>query len=247
MIKAFVFDAYGTLYDVHSIVTVAEDAYPGHGEIITQIWRLKQLEYSWLRSLMDHYRDFRSVTEESLAYTLGILGLPYGAASLERLTEAYHHLTPYPEAAESLAALKGYRRAIVSNGTQNMLDALVRNTGLSDHLEAVLSVDDVRAFKPNPRAYTVVGQRLGVTPEEVVFVTSNGFDVAGARAFGFHVARVERVTPEALRQELAREGPIGVATLYRALRSQNETLGFAPSIQISSLLELPGVVSTIRS
>lgn len=246
-IKAFVFDAYGTLYDVHSIHAVAEDAYRGRGEVITQIWRLKQLEYSWLRSLMDRYQDFRAITRESLAYTLDVLGLRYDAAVLDRLTEAYQHLTPYPEAAESLAALKGYQRAILSNGTQDMLDALVRNTGLAAHLDAVLSVDDVKAFKPNPRAYTVVGQRLGVAPEEVVFVTSNGFDVAGARAFGFHVARVERVSPEALGRELDRDGPIGVTTLYKALRSQNENLGLAPSVRISSLIELPSVVTALRN
>jgi 2-haloacid dehalogenase len=244
-IKAVVFDAYGTLYDVQSVAGATEAAFPGHGEYITQVWRLKQLEYSWLRSLMGCYEDFRVVTRESLEYTLGTIGLQADSALLDRIVDAYDMLTPYPEAAEALGGLARYRLAILSNGSQEMLDALVRNSGLGAYLEAVISVDAKRVYKPDPRAYELVQERLGVRPEEVVFVSSNGFDVAGAGRFGFKVARIERVTPAALRAELGGGGLIGPAAMYRALRTQTEVLGFVPDAVVDSLLALPGLVSSL--
>ena len=245
-VKAFVFDAYGTLYDVQSISRVINAAFPGHGEYITQVWRLKQLEYSWLRSLMGRYEDFLIVSRESLDYTLGTLGLAAEEALIGRLVDAYDNLSPYPEAAEALAALKNYRRAILSNGSPGMLDALVRNTGLDSYLDAVISVDTNKVFKPDPRAYELVPARLNVRPEEVVFVSSNGFDVAGARSFGFKVARIERVTPAALRGELLSGENIGPAAIYRALRTQTETLGLPAHAVVDTLLELPGLVETFE-
>src|ERR1700679_2816101 len=104
-IEAVVFDAYGTLYDIQSVATVTEEAFPGYGDIITQIWRIKQLEYSWLRSLMRHYEDFSVITRESLAYTLRVLGLAYDAAAFERIVDKYLHLDLYPDATATLAAL----------------------------------------------------------------------------------------------------------------------------------------------
>jgi 2-haloacid dehalogenase len=243
-VKAIVFDAYGTLYDVQSVASVTDAAFPGHGEYITQVWRLKQLEYTWLRSLMGRYEDFRFVTGESLRYTLGTLGLTADQALFDRIVEAYNTLTPYPEAAEALAGLKAYRLAILSNGSPDMLDALVRNSGLDRSLDAVISVDAKRAYKPDPRAYELVQERLDVQPSEVVFVSSNGFDVAGAKSFGFKVARIERVTPAALRQELTSGASIGPAAMFRAQRMQIEALGFTPDAVVSSLLALPGVIST---
>jgi 2-haloacid dehalogenase len=241
-IKAVVFDAYGTLYDVQSVAAVTEAAFPGHGEYITQIWRLKQLEYSWLRSLMRDYADFRTVTRDSLSYTIGTLGLDAEPALIERVVAAYDSLSPYPEAAEALGRLAGYRRAILSNGSPDMLDALVRNTGLDRHLEAVISVDARKVYKPDPRAYELVQDRLGVSPDQVVFVSSNGFDVAGARRFGFKVARIERVAPALLRQDLTGGGAIGPATMFRALRTQTEVLGLAPGAVVDQLLALPDLV-----
>jgi 2-haloacid dehalogenase len=240
MIKAFVFDAYGTLYDVHSVTRVIEARFPAHSEAISQIWRLKQLEYSWLRSLMGRYEDFATVTRESLEYALATLGLSADAALFDRLIDAYDNLTPYPEAEQALATLSGYRRAILSNGSPAMLDALVRNTGFDRHLDAVISVDAKRVFKPHRGAYELVQEHLGVAPHEVVFVSSNGFDIAGARAFGFNVARVERLPPAALQAELT-SGPIGPAAMFRALRMQNETLGFPPHAVVDSLVALPGI------
>ena len=194
-VTTIVFDAYGTLYDVHSVASATEAAFPAHGDTITQVWRLKQLEYAWLRSMMGRYADFRTVTLESLRYTLDTLGLPADAALLDRIVDAYNELTPYPDATEALSQLSQYRRAILSNGSPAMLRALVRNSGLDRHLDAVISVDAKRAYKPDPRAYEPVPERLGIPPDEVLFISSNGFDVAGAKSFGFKVARIERVTP----------------------------------------------------
>lgn len=241
---AIVFDAYGTLYDVQSVARALAAEFPAHGDTITQIWRLKQLEYSWLRSMMGQYQDFRTVSRESLEYTLRTLGLSADASMMDRLLDAYDHLSPYPEAAEALAALKRCRLAILSNGSPAMLNALVRNTGLDRYLDAVISVDARKVFKPDPRAYELVRERLGVQPGNVVFVTSNGFDVAGAASFGFNVVRIERVTPAALQTELTGGTPIGAASMFKALRTQLETLGFAPKATIASLTALPGLIET---
>src|ERR671934_118782 len=126
-IKAVVFDAYGTLYDIQSVAAVTEEAFPGYGEIITQIWRIKQLEYSWLRSLMRRYEDFSVVTRDSLAYTLRCLGLQYDTGTFDRIIDKYLALDLYPDAVDSLAAMKDKKLAILSNGSPDMLNALVRN------------------------------------------------------------------------------------------------------------------------
>lgn len=239
--NVIVFDAYGTLYDVQSVSHAVERAFPAHADTITQIWRIKQLEYSWLRSMMGRYEDFRQVTQESLAYTLGVLGLDPDPTVIDTLVDAYDHLSPYPEAIQALTALKQYRLAILSNGSPAMLDALVHNSGLDGHLHAVISVDPKRAFKPDPRAYELIQERLGVRPSEVLFVTSNGFDVIGAKSFGFRVARIERVTPAALAVELT-GGNIGPAAMFRALRTQAEAVGYQPDAVVHSLLDLPGLL-----
>jgi 2-haloacid dehalogenase len=245
MIKAIVFDAYGTLYDTQSVAAATEAAFPGHGEYITQVWRLKQLEYSWLRSLMGRYEDFRTTTRDSLKYTLATLGLRPEPALLDRIVDAYNALSPYPEAKAALGRLANYRLAILSNGSPDMLDALVRNSGLDGTLEAVISVDARKVYKPDPRAYELVQERLGVRPREVAFISSNGFDVAGAKCFGFNVARIERVTSADLQQEMASGAPIGPGPMFRALRTQTEVLGFTPDGVVGSLLALPEWISTL--
>ncbi len=246
-VKAFVFDAYGTLYDVQSVVGVTDAAFPGHGDAITQLWRMKQLEYTWLRSLMGRYDDFWTVTRDALTYTLRTLGLTAPPALFERLAEAYNTLSPYPDAAAALDALKGYRLAILSNGSPGMLEALVRNSGFEARFEAVLSVDAKRVFKPDPRSYDLIEEKLGVARDEVVFVSSNGFDVSGAKSFGLKVARIERVSAVALRGEIAAAPVIGPGTLFKALRMQGEELGYAPDWVISSLAELPALAAAISS
>lgn len=238
MIRAYVFDAYGTLFDVQSVGAVTDAAFPGHGEIITQVWRMKQLEYSWLCSLMGDYQDFWSVTRRALTYTLGILGLRPTEQLFEDIAEAYNRLAAYPDAAEALAGLTGVRRAILSNGSPAMLEALVGHSPLAPFIEETISVDAKRCFKPDPRAYELVEERLGVTPGEVMFVSSNGFDIAGAKKFGFNVARISRVPEAALAAELAAPGPLAALTFYRALRTQEEALGHAPDVVVTSLSEL---------
>src|ERR1700744_2772321 len=139
-IKAVVFDAYGTLYDVQSVADVTDEAFPGYGDIITQVWRIKQLEYSWLRSLMERYEDFSVITRDSLAYTLRILGLTYDESVFERIMEKYLHLDLYSDATTALAALRGRKLAILSNGSTDMLNALVRNSGLDRMLDAPIRI-----------------------------------------------------------------------------------------------------------
>ena len=163
-IKAVVFDAYGTLYDIQSVAAVTEEAFPGYGEIITQIWRIKQLEYTWLRSLMRRYEDFSVVTRDSLAYTLRVLGLEDDSAVFERIMDKYLHLDLYPDATATLAAMRGRKLAILSNGSTAMLNALVRNSGLDRVLDATISIDSKQIFKPSPDAYTLIESILGVPP-----------------------------------------------------------------------------------
>jgi 2-haloacid dehalogenase len=236
----FVFDAYGTLYDVHSVASATEEAFPGHGDEITQVWRLKQLEYTWLRSLMGRYEDFWTVTRDSLAYTLKTLGLQASPASFETILQRYLHLSLYPEAKEALEGLRnqGHRLAILSNGSQSMLDALVRNTGLDSTLDAVLSVDAKGIFKPNPQTYSLVQEKLGTTPDQVVFVSCNPFDVSGAKSFGFNVAWIERVPAAVLQAELQAGDAISPATMFKVLRMRNDELGFEPDVTIRSLTDL---------
>ncbi|TCT05128.1 haloacid dehalogenase type II [Aquabacter spiritensis] len=245
MIRAIVFDAYGTLFDVQSVADVTDAAFPGHGSTITQIWRLKQLEYSWLHALMGRYVDFWQVTQEALTYTLGTLGLTADARLFDEIAETYNRLTPFPDAAAALDALGDYKRAILSNGSPDMLAAVVGHSGLDTRLDAILSVHSKRVFKPDPRAYGLLEDQLGVRPEEALFVSSNGFDVCGAKSVGFRVARIARISPDALRQALQSESPPTPATVFKALRSQQETCGAPADAEISSLAELPALVRAL--
>lgn len=246
MIKAVVFDAYGTLFDVQTVADATEHAYPGYGSYITQVWRQKQLEYSWLRSLMGRYQDFWSVTREALAYTLKTLGREPDEAFLAEMAEAYNRLSPYADAAQCLKELAPLRLAILSNGAPEMLGRLVGHAGFQDVLEAVISVDAKGIFKPHPQAYELVEETLGVRPQEVVFVSSNGFDVGGAKNFGFRVARVARLPPKALTRELE-AGPIAPPTMFKALRMQEETYCEAADFAVSSLSELPRLIHGLEA
>jgi 2-haloacid dehalogenase len=247
MIKAIVFDAYGTLYDVQSVAAVTEQTFPGYGEIITQVWRIKQLEYSWLRSLMRRYEDFSVITRESLSYTLRCLGLHSDAAAFERIMDKYLHLDLYPDAAVALAGLRGRKLAILSNGSTAMLGALVRNSGLDRVLDATISIDSQKIFKPAPEAYSLIESTLGIAPSEVLFVSSNPWDACGAKAFGLNVAWIERVTPEAMAQASAAGNLVGPLTMFKALRTQMDELGLAPDHRIHALSELPALVAAHQS
>ena len=239
--NAVVFDAYGTLYDIQSVADVTEDAFPGYGEIITQVWRIKQLEYTWLRSLMRRYQDFDAVTRDSLAYTLRVLGLAYESEAFERVIEKYLHLDLYPDATETLAALKPRKLAILSNGSPDMLDVLVRNSGLDTLLDATISVDAKKIFKPSPQAYELIREVLGTEPNEVLFVSSNPWDAAGAKSFGLNVAWIERVTPEAMALACVETELVAPLTMFKAIRTQMDELGFVPDHRVRALAELPGI------
>jgi 2-haloacid dehalogenase len=244
-IKAVVFDAYGTLYDTQSVAAVTEQAFPGYGEIVTQIWRIKQLEYSWLRSLMRRYEDFSVVTRESLLYTLRILGLKHDDKMLERIMEKYLHLDLYPDAAAALADMRSRKLAILSNGSPKMLNALVRNSGLDRVLDATISIDSQKVFKPAPDAYSLIETVLGVSPAEVLFVSSNPWDACGAKAFGLNVAWIERVTPEAMAQACATSDLVPPLTMFKAIRMQMDELGIEPDYRIKALADLPGLLQSL--
>jgi 2-haloacid dehalogenase len=243
MIQAVVFDAYGTLYDIQSVAAVTEEAFPGYGEIITQIWRIKQLEYTWLRSLMRRYEDFSVVTRESLAYSIRVLGLTHDAATFERVMDKYLHLDLYPDALAALGKLRGRKLAILSNGSSGMLETLVHNSGLDRILDATISVDTRRIFKPAPDAYALIEERLGVRPAEVLFVSSNPWDACGAKAFGLNVAWIERVSPEAMALACVESDLVAPLTMFKALRTQMDELGVGPDYRIHALSELPDLVA----
>ncbi|HLZ03236.1 MAG TPA: haloacid dehalogenase type II [Bradyrhizobium sp.] len=242
-IQAVVFDAYGTLYDTQSVADVTEEAFPGYGEIITQVWRIKQLEYSWLRSLMRRYENFATITRDSLAYTLRILGLQYEDDTFARIIDRYLHLDLYPDALAALDALKDRKLAILSNGSPDMLNALVKNSGLDRVLEATISVDAKKIFKPSPEAYLLIEEELGIAPASVLFVSSNPWDACGAKAFGLNVAWIERVTPEAMALLCVKSDLLPPLTLFKALRTQMDALGVEIDHRIRSLSELPKVVA----
>lgn len=237
-IKAFVFDAYGTLFDVQSVSTITENEFPGQGELITQIWRLKQLEYTWLRSLMGAYKSFWEISEESLVFTLNSIGLEKNDAQIARILNKYLHLAPYPDCGSALDALEGVPRGILSNGNQEILDALVENTGMKSRLEHVISIDKVGVFKPSAGAYELVEKQMNLPPSDILFVSSNAFDACAAKNFGFQVAWIERVTNSAMSAEIAGSDVVGPTTIFKMLRMQMENLGMLPDYRLTSLSDL---------
>jgi 2-haloacid dehalogenase len=244
-IKAVVFDAYGTLYDIQSVALITNEEFPGYGEIITQVWRLKQLEYTWHRALLRRYEDFSVVTRDSLIYTLRILGLKYDDKIFERLMEKYLHLDLYPDARQTLVELKRFKLAILSNGSPAMLNALVRNTGLDKILDATISVDLKKTFKPNPEAYSLVEAQLGIAPSEVLFVSSNPWDAIGAKSVGFNAVWIERVTPEAMAEACRKNDLVPPLTMFKALRMQMDELGIVPDYRVHGLSALVGKLAGV--
>ncbi|MCG8563393.1 MAG: haloacid dehalogenase type II [Hyphomicrobiales bacterium] len=200
-IKACVFDAYGTLFDVHAPTAKVADALGPAAQALSEMWRLKQLQYTWLRSLMGEYVAFWQVTGEALDYALAAHGIE-DAALRKRLMDLYLTLDAYPDALDTLARLReaGFATAILSNGSPDMLDAAVGSSGLGAELDAVLSVEDVGIFKPDGRVYQLAVDRMGVARAEICFVSANAWDAAGAANFGFQVAHLNRFNqpPEGL-------------------------------------------------
>ncbi len=192
-IGACVFDAYGTLFDYNSAAQRHSAALGEKAARLSDVWRVKQLQYTWLRSLMGQYTAFWQVTGEALDYAMEAVGID-DPALREKLMDAYLSLEAYPEVPTLLSDLKarGIKTAILSNGEPKMLDAAVSAAGIGGSLDAVLSVEDVGIYKPHPSVYQLVVDRLGVAPERVSFQSSNAWDANGAAAFGFRVAWCNR-------------------------------------------------------
>ncbi len=218
-LRALVFDAYGTLFNVHSVMTTCETLFPGKGNALSQLWRTTQLEYSWLRSLMGRHVDFNQVTRESLQVACASLGLTYSDAVSAQLNNAYRTLALFDDTLPTLQRLRrqqpAVKLAILSNGAAEMLNAVVAYNKLDTMLDAVLSVDEVAIFKPDPRVYQLACDRLHVNREEIGFVSSNGWDAAGAKSFGLKTFWINRTN-----------API-------------DALGVTPDRVLSSLAELP--------
>jgi 2-haloacid dehalogenase len=200
-IRLVVFDAYGTLFDVYSISALAEHLYPGQGAALSVIWRDKQIDYTRLISLSDpspegsrHYQSFWDITRLSLRYALARLGLVNTAAHEDALMAQYAQLTAFQENLGVLQSLRqrGVATAILSNGSPEMLQSAVRSAGMGECLDAVLSVDGVRQFKTTPTSYQMVLDHFAGAPNDVLFVSSNGWDVMGATWFGFTTLWVNR-------------------------------------------------------
>ncbi|STO07201.1 haloacid dehalogenase type II [Exiguobacterium aurantiacum] len=211
-IQAFVFDVYGTLFDVHSIKTACDDQFPGKGEQISEIWRTKQLDYFFTRHIMGRYADFSVVTREALRYALSATGVTWTPETEDALIAKYTELSPYDEVAGVLNELHAKRTVVLSNGTDAMLTALIHNAGFTDLFEELVSVDGVKQAKPSPAAYMHWFKNSGLERDEVLFLSSNGWDIAGAKNFGFHTAWINRdgkpldmpdLTPDAVYEDLS--------------------------------------------
>jgi 2-haloacid dehalogenase len=204
---AIVFDAYGTLFDVHSVVARCEALFPGKGTQLSQLWRAKQLEYTWQRSLMQRYAPFSALTRDALAFACEAMGLSYR----EELMAEYLRLSLYPEVRDTLKKLGG-KQAILSNGSPDMLGPLLAHSGL--RFDAVISVDELKIYKPAPHVYELAVKRLATEKTRIGFVSSNCWDALGAKSYGFRVYWVNRA------------------------RAPLDRLGFEPDAVLTSLDEI---------
>jgi len=218
-IGACVFDAYGTLFDVHSAVAQHRERLGESADGVSMMWRTKQLEYTWLRSLMQRHTDFWQITGDALDYALDYHNA-MDAALRDDLMQAYMQLDAYPEVIDVLKQLKsaGMKLAVLSNGSPAMLESAVNNAGIGDLLDANLSVEEVGIFKPDPSVYQLAVDRLGVPANRVSFQSSNSWDAAGAASFGFRVAWVNR------------------------FGQKRERLSHGPDAELKTLAELPAMV-----
>jgi len=220
-IQALAFDAYGTLFDVHSVISTCNQAFPDKGPALSQLWRAKQLEYTWLRSLMGRYEDFWEVTESALVFACRSLNLDCPPATRQKLMDSYLHLDPFPEVRRALQSLARYKLAILSNGSPRMLAAVVESTGLKGVFANVISVDEVRIFKPSPRVYELAPRHLKVPQDAIGFISSNFWDIAGAKSFGLWTCWINRS------------------------KAPEEELGLRPDAIIGSLAELEGALRSL--
>ncbi|MGA8501952.1 MAG: haloacid dehalogenase type II [Candidatus Sulfotelmatobacter sp.] len=218
-IEACVFDAYGTLFDVNSAARTAQDWLGEKWQPLAEMWRAKQLQYTWLRSLAGHHADFWQVTGDALDFALSTLQLE-DSALRARLLNLYMVLSAYPEVPDTLKRLKaaGMKLAILSNGTPAMLATAAANAGIVDLLNAILSVEEVKVYKPHPAVYGLACERLNVVAAHICFLSSNAWDAYSAKAFGFRVIWCNRFGQAA------------------------ERIPETPDAQIATLAELPDIV-----
>jgi len=212
--RAVVFDAYGTLFDVHSVVCGSAGDFAADWQALSVLWRQKQLEYTWLRSLMGRYEDFWEITHAALLAAVRQLQIEASSAQLSSLMQAYLAPAAFSDVRATVEHLQGARLAILSNGSPRMLESAVRHNGLESCFAAVISVDRVKIYKPSPRVYALGPETLRLPAEEILFVSSNSWDAAGAKAFGYRVCWCNRSAAEM------------------------DDLGFAPDITVSSLDEI---------
>jgi 2-haloacid dehalogenase len=211
MPRAFLFDAYGTLFDVHSVVLRAGAGIPGDLQALSELWRRKQLEYTWLRALMERYEDFWLITEAALRSAIRELSIEATDRHVEQLMQSYLFPAAFEDARSALEALKGSPLAILSNGSPAMLDSAVRHNGFESYFAEIISVDRVKTYKPSRRVYALGPEILNLPASEILFVSSNSWDAAGAKAFGYRVCWCNRS---------------GV---------QMENLGFSPNFTVPTL------------
>jgi 2-haloacid dehalogenase len=218
-IKACVFDAYGTLFDVNSAARTAEDSLGDKWQPLAELWRLKQLQYTWLRGLAGHHEDFWQVTGDALDFAMSTLHIE-DTALRSRLINLYLALSAYPEVPDTLKRLKaaGMKLAILSNGAPAMLAAATANAGIAESFDAVLSAEEVKVYKPHSSVYQLACDRLDVEAGRVCFLSSNGWDAYSAKAFGFRVLWCNR------------------------LRQEPERIPETPDAQIATLAKLPAIV-----
>jgi 2-haloacid dehalogenase len=218
-IEACVFDVYGTLLDFNSAVTNCRNEIGPNADQLSALWRRKQLEYTWLRSLMGDHANFWQVTDEALDHSLEVLEIE-NAALRDKLMSLYRELAPYPEGSKTLRAIKdsGLKTAILSNGEPTMLKEGLEAAGIRSLLDEIFSIESVGIFKPHPSVYDYAANALDVSPNRIAFQSANGWDIAGAAAFGFTTAWINRA------------------------RLAEERLPAGPAATLPSLTELPALL-----
>jgi 2-haloacid dehalogenase len=211
---AILFDAYGTLFDVHSIVLLGDHGLTGDLPTLSVLWRRKQLESTWLLALMERYEDFWKVTGDALRASVRQLGIEATEVQLQRLMDAYLSPSPFPEVRSALGSLDPIPKAILSNGTPGMLESAIAHGGLTSRFAHIISVERVKTYKPSPLVYALGAEILQIPAAEILFVSSNGWDAAGAKAYGYQVCRCDRSATEV------------------------DSIGFAPDFTVSGLDQL---------
>jgi 2-haloacid dehalogenase len=193
--KAVVFDAYGTLFDVHSVASLAEQLWPGRGDTLSQAWRARQLEYSWLRAMSGRYKPFWDVTRDALRHSAARLGLPLDADRETRLMNQYASLSAFPENLEALRALKaaGLPLGILTNGNRAMIEVSIRSAGMEGLFDHVLSSEQVETFKTDDRIYALGPAAFGCQARRILFVSSNGWDAVASRWYGYTSFWIDRL------------------------------------------------------